>query len=30
MMDYNYPLDYTWSSYDIIDVMSLFNAVEIA
>ena len=28
MMDYNYPLDYTWSTEDIIDVMSLYNAVE--
>ena len=28
MMDYNYPLDYTWSTKDIIDVMSLYNAVE--
>ena len=27
-MDYNYPLDYTWSTEDIIDVMSLYNAVE--
>ena len=27
-MDYNYPLDYTWSTADIIDVMSLYNAVE--
>lgn len=27
-MDYNYPLDYTWSTQDIIDVMSLYNAVE--
>ncbi|MBE5706407.1 MAG: hypothetical protein EGR78_05545, partial [Erysipelotrichaceae bacterium] len=26
-MDYNYPLDYTWSTEDIIDVMSLYNAV---
>ena len=25
MMDYNYPLDYTWSTKDIIDVMSLYN-----
>ena len=24
----NYPLDYTWSTEDIIDVMSLYNAVE--
>ena len=28
MMDYNYPLDYTWSTKDIIDVMSLYNVVE--
>lgn len=28
MMNYNYPLDYTWSTEDIIDVMSLYNAVE--
>ena len=28
MMDYNYPLDYTWSTEEIIDVMSLYNAVE--
>ena len=28
MMDYNYPLDYTWWTKDIIDVMSLYNAVE--
>ena len=28
MMDYNYPLDCTWSTKDIIDVMSLYNAVE--
>lgn len=27
-MDYNYPLDYTWTTEDIIDVMSLYNAVE--
>lgn len=27
-MEYNYPLDYTWSTQDIIDVMSLYNAVE--
>lgn len=28
IMDYNYPLDYTWSTEDIIDVMALYNAVE--
>lgn len=27
-MDYNYPLDYTWSTDDILDVVSLYNAVE--
>ena len=25
---YDYPLDYTWSTEEIIDVMSLYNAVE--
>lgn len=28
MMDYNYPLDYTWSTQDIVDVVELYNAVE--
>lgn len=28
MMDYNYPLDYTWSTQDIVDVVALYNAVE--
>ena len=27
-MDYNYPLDYTWSTEDILDVVALYNAVE--
>lgn len=27
-MDYNYPLDYTWSTDDILDVVTLYNAVE--
>lgn len=27
-MDYDYPLDYTWSTDDILDVMELYNAVE--
>ena len=27
-MDYNYPLDYRWSTEEIIDVMALYNAVE--
>lgn len=27
-MDYNYPLDYTWSTDDILDVVALYNAVE--
>ena len=27
-MDYNYPLDYQWSTQEIIDVMALYNAVE--
>lgn len=27
-MEYNYPLDYTWSTDDIIDVVALYNAVE--
>ena len=27
-MEYNYPLDYTWSKDDILDVVSLYNAVE--
>ena len=26
--DYNYPLDYRWSTEEIIDVMALYNAVE--
>ena len=26
-MDYNYPLDYRWSTEEIIDVMALYNAV---
>ncbi|MCD7839936.1 MAG: UPF0223 family protein [Erysipelotrichaceae bacterium] len=25
---YDYPLDYSWSTEDVIDVMSLYNAVE--
>lgn len=25
---YDYPLDYTWNTDEIIDVMSLYNAVE--
>ena len=28
IMDYNYPVDYTWSTEYIIDVMALYNAVE--
>ena len=24
-MDYNYPLDYTWSTEDIVDVVALYN-----
>ena len=27
-MDYNYPLDYNWSTEEIIDVIVLYNAVE--
>lgn len=27
-MEYNYPLDYTWSTDDIINVVALYNAVE--
>ena len=27
-MEYNYPLVYTWSTDDILDVVSLYNAVE--
>ena len=27
-MDYNYPLDYRWSTEEIIDVMALYNSVE--
>ena len=27
-MEYNYPLDYTWSTEEIIDVIGLYNAVE--
>ena len=27
-MDYNYPLDYRWSTEEINDVMALYNAVE--
>ena len=27
-MDYNYPLDYNWSTEEIIDVIALYNAVE--
>lgn len=27
---YDYPLDPSWSTQDIIDVMSLYNAVELA
>lgn len=27
-MDYNYPLDYTWSTEDILEVVALYNAVE--
>ena len=27
-MDYNYPLDYSWSTEEIIDVIALYNAVE--
>ena len=27
-MMYDYPLDYTWSTEEIIDVMALYNAVE--
>ncbi len=25
---YDYPLDYSWNTNEIIDVMSLYNAVE--
>lgn len=25
---YDYPLDYTWSTKEIIDVIALYNAVE--
>lgn len=27
-MEYDYPLDYTWSTDEIITVIDLFNAVE--
>ena len=27
-MEYNYPLDYHWSTEEIIDVIALYNAVE--
>ena len=27
-MDYNYPLDYSWSTEDILEVVALYNAVE--
>jgi len=27
-MDYSYPLDYKWTNDDILDVVSLYNAVE--
>ena len=27
-MDYNYPLDYSWSTEEIINVIALYNAVE--
>lgn len=27
-MEYNYPLDYSWSTEEIIDVIALYNAVE--
>lgn len=27
-MDYDYPLDYTWNTEEIITVIALFNAVE--
>lgn len=27
-MEYNYPLDYHWSTAEIIDVIALYNAVE--
>ena len=26
-MEYNYPLDYHWSTEEIIDVIALYNAV---
>lgn len=27
-MDYNYPLDFSWTTEEIIDVIALYNAVE--
>lgn len=27
-MDYNYPLDFSWTTQEIIDVIALYNAVE--
>lgn len=27
-MEYNYPIDYQWSTEEIIDVIALYNAVE--
>lgn len=27
-MDYDYPLDYTWNTEEIITVIALYNAVE--
>ncbi|WP_294578381.1 UPF0223 family protein [uncultured Thomasclavelia sp.] len=27
-MEYNYPIDYTWTTQEIIDVINLYNAVE--
>ena len=27
-MDYQYPIDYTWTTEEVIDVIELYNAVE--
>ncbi|WP_249028674.1 UPF0223 family protein [Tannockella kyphosi] len=27
-MEYNYPLDYTWSTSEIIDVIAFYNCIE--
>ncbi|WP_296880320.1 UPF0223 family protein [Thomasclavelia sp.] len=27
-MEYNYPIDYSWTTEEVIDVVELYNAVE--